>query len=247
MSSEIKRGVKDMLNNVDINKILGIEESYQVPQKMLDLMLNDKDRVTTFESFLEIESDLSHEWFQNYFETEHSDRKVKKQDFTPQSIGELGAKIIGKSDSYFEATAGTGGMMIQFWKDNKNSYYEVEELSDRVIPFLLFNMAIRNMSGVVKHGDSLIESFKVTYQLKSGDKYSSIEVVEQPQVGKVKAVLMNPPYSASWSADKEFLNDTRFRKYEKLAPRTKADYAFLLHGFSRLENGVMALVCSVGN
>ena len=45
-------------------------------------------------------------------------------------------------------------------------------------------------------------------------------------------VVMNPPYSAKWSAKTGFLNDQRFSDYGVLAPKSKADYAFLLHGFS---------------
>ena len=42
-------------------------------------------------------------------------------------------------------------------------------------------------------------------------------------------VLMNPPYSAKWSAAAGFLQDERFSDYGVLAPKSKADYAFLLH------------------
>lgn len=64
---------------------------------------------------------------------------------------------------------------------------------------------------------------------------------------KYQSVLMNPPYSADWSADKEFLQDDRFKKYGKLAPKSKADFAFLLHGFYQLDdNGTMAVVLPHG-
>lgn len=157
-----------------INKLLGITESYQAPYKMLELMLDDKKRAQLFEAFLAHEIDLSYEWFQQYFENEHADRKVKKQDFTPNSVSELGAKILGKADRYFEATAGTGGMMIQYWNINSNAIYELEELSDRAIPFLLFNMSIRNIEGTLRHGDSLENKFKAIYILTQGERYSSI-------------------------------------------------------------------------
>ncbi|MGC4440374.1 N-6 DNA methylase, partial [Streptococcus suis] len=57
-------------------------------------------------------------------------------------------------------------------------------------------------------------------------------------------VTMNPPYSAKWSAAKGFLQDERFMDYGgKLAPKSKADYAFLLHGFYHLkQTGTMAIV-----
>ena len=60
-------------------------------------------------------------------------------------------------------------------------------------------------------------------------------------------VLMNPPYSAKWSAAKGFLQDERFSDYGVLAPKSKADYAFLLHGLYHLKNnGTMAIVLPHG-
>jgi type I restriction enzyme M protein len=58
---------------------------------------------------------------------------------------------------------------------------------------------------------------------------------------------MNPPYSAKWSADASFLDDSRFNRYGKLAPKSKADFAFLLHGYYHLkETGTMAIVLPHG-
>ena len=60
-------------------------------------------------------------------------------------------------------------------------------------------------------------------------------------------VLMNPPYSAKWSAAAGFLQDERFSEYGVLAPKSKADYAFLLHGLYHLKNnGTMAIVLPHG-
>ena len=60
-------------------------------------------------------------------------------------------------------------------------------------------------------------------------------------------VLMNPPYSAKWSAAPGFLQDERFSDYGVLAPKSKADYAFLLHGLYHLKNsGTMAIVLPHG-
>ena len=62
------------------------------------------------------------------------------------------------------------------------------------------------------------------------------------------AVTMNPPYSAKWSAAEGFKQDERFMDYGgKLAPKSKADYAFMLHGFYHLKNtGTMAIVLPHG-
>lgn len=61
-------------------------------------------------------------------------------------------------------------------------------------------------------------------------------------------VTMNPPYSAKWSAAEGFRQDERFMDYgEKLPPKSKADYAFLLHGFYHLKpSGTMAIVLPHG-
>ena len=61
-------------------------------------------------------------------------------------------------------------------------------------------------------------------------------------------VTMNPPYSAKWSAAEGFKQDERFMDYGgKLAPKSKADYAFLLHGFYHLKaTGTMAIVLPHG-
>lgn len=60
-------------------------------------------------------------------------------------------------------------------------------------------------------------------------------------------VLMNPPYSAKWSAAQGFLQDERFSDYGVLAPKSKADYAFLLHGLYHLKSsGTMAIVLPHG-
>ena len=62
------------------------------------------------------------------------------------------------------------------------------------------------------------------------------------------AVTMNPPYSEHWSAAEGFKQDERFMDYGgKLAPKSKADYAFLLHGFYHLkQTGTMAIVLPHG-
>ncbi len=60
-------------------------------------------------------------------------------------------------------------------------------------------------------------------------------------------VVMNPPYSAKWSAAQGFLVDERFSDYGVIAPKSKADYAFLLHGFYHLkQTGTMAIVLPHG-
>lgn len=177
-----------MLDSEAINSLLGITESYQAPQIMLEKMLNQQERNKLFISFYKHERDLSYEWFQGYFENEHADRKNKKQDFTPNQISNLMTRLSGKSDSYFEATAGTGGIMINHWIKNKDedTWYHVEELSDRAIPFLIFNMSIRGMNGVILQGDSISRNMKNVYFIRNMKRQGFSEVIEMPKTDDVK-------------------------------------------------------------
>lgn len=60
-------------------------------------------------------------------------------------------------------------------------------------------------------------------------------------------VVANPPYSAHWDNNDKKLKDPRFKEYGALAPKTKADYAFLLHGLYHLkQDGTMAIVLPHG-
>jgi type I restriction enzyme M protein len=61
------------------------------------------------------------------------------------------------------------------------------------------------------------------------------------------AVVANPPYSAHWDNSETKLKDPRFQSYGKLAPRTKADYAFILHSLYHLnDEGTMTIVLPHG-
>lgn len=69
--------------------------------------------------------------------------------------------------------------------------------------------------------------------------------IDQPR--SFDAVVANPPYSAHWDNSETKLKDPRFSDYGKLAPRTKADYAFILHSLYHLNDaGTMAIVLPHG-
>ena len=77
------------------------------------------------------------------------------------------------------------------------------------------------------------------------------DTLEHPSVNhmelKFDAIVANPPYSANWSADPKFLDDERFSAYGKLAPKSKADYAFIQHMIYLLDDaGTMAVVLPHG-
>ncbi len=59
--------------------------------------------------------DMSYDWFQEIYETELSERKQKKQDFTPNILGVLCSNMTSQSGSIHEPTAGNGSMIIADW------------------------------------------------------------------------------------------------------------------------------------
>ena len=100
-----------------------------------------------------------------------------------------------------------------------------------------FNLAKMNL---ILHG---VDNEDI--RLRNGDTLNKDWPTDEPYT--FDSVVMNPPYSAKWSADDTFLDDSRFNKYGKLAPKSKADFAFLLHGFYHLkDSGTMAIVLPHG-
>ncbi|WP_204256117.1 N-6 DNA methylase [Staphylococcus sp. GDB8P47P] len=152
-----------------INNLLGIKESYKAPDRLMEILYMDKtERDKYFMDFLNaFDKDVTYDWFHDYFQDEHADRKNQKQDFTPQSVSSLLSQMVGTEGStYYEPAAGTGGILIERWNQDRmkhspfdyeprDYYYTAEELSDRAIPFLLFNMLIRGMNGNVVQCDVL--------------------------------------------------------------------------------------------
>lgn len=186
-----------MISANKINELLGIKESYKAPETVINILFDKNKREVLFKLFLENESDLSYDFFQTYFENEHSDRKEKKQDFTPNAISEVISRIIGATGETLDVTSGTGGITIKKWIEDKKTveeskykpsmfFYHCEELSDRAIPFLLFNMMIRGMNVTILHGDVLTREVKQIYFVQnSNDKaleFSSLNVLPHSKI-----------------------------------------------------------------
>ena len=163
----------------DINRILGISDSYQAPARIMDVIFGNRTTRDGVYSRLSetFGFDFSYDWFHQYFEDEHADRKNNKQDFTPECLAKLVSQLAGSDKGVtYEPAAGTGGMIIMNWHRNRmkehpfnykpNEHLVVcDELSDKTIPFLLLNLSIRGISGIVFHGDSLRQYFKNIYIL----------------------------------------------------------------------------------
>ena len=72
------------------HKLIGVEESYEAPAALMRILYNEEKRVKLFRKMLELHDfDLSYDWFHGYFQDEHADRKIKKQDYTPKAVAQL--------------------------------------------------------------------------------------------------------------------------------------------------------------
>ncbi|WP_180273352.1 N-6 DNA methylase [Streptococcus suis] len=177
--------------------------------------------------------------FRDFFQEEGADRKKLKQDYTPDGVAELLARVSRSGKSLADICAGTGSLTIQYLNYHPDvEFVRCEEFSARVIPFLLINLAIRKINAEVIHGDSLTREHFNIYAIRDG----VIRQIDSPTDRKVDVVISNPPYSMAWTP----ISDERFDRYG-LAPKTKADFAFLLHGFHQLEeDGTMSLILPHG-
>ncbi len=177
--------------------------------------------------------------------------------YTPQQVSTILARIVttGKRriKSVYDPTCGSGSLLLRVARElprqsggrqseGHQSEGHQSEGGGHVGDFYgqemnrtTYNLARMNM---ILHGVHYRN-----FDLKQED------TLLRPQHGdqKFEAVVANPPFSAKWSANSLFLEDDRFSQYGKLAPKSKADFAFVQHMLHHLdENGTMAVVLPHG-
>ncbi|MBE5869903.1 MAG: type I restriction-modification system subunit M [Lachnospiraceae bacterium] len=136
----------------------------------------------------------------------------------------------------YDPCMGSGSLMLSCRNYSKEPDY-IKYYGQELMPST-YNLARMNMflHGVLPENQ----------HLRNGDTLDADWPTDEET--EFDAVTMNPPYSAKWSAAEGFKQDERFMDYGgKLAPKSKADYAFLLHGFYHLkQTGTMAIVLPHG-
>ncbi len=161
--------------------------------------------------------------------------------YTPQAVSKILTKIAisGQEDkmglSVYDPCMGSGSLLLNAKKYSSKPrtirYYGQELMTST------YNLARMNMflHGILPENQKLRNGDTLDGDWPTGEETD------------FNMVLMNPPYSAKWSAAAGFLQDERFSEYGVLAPKSKADYAFLLHGLYHLKNnGTMAIVLPHG-
>lgn len=214
-----------------ITELLNLKWDYQITEHLINLLFDKQKRDEVFERYLSQKPDLSQDCFLQEFQENFADRKTLKQDFTPSAICQLVSQLTPEVDSVLDVCAGTGALTIAKWKINPNATFYCQEYSKEAIAFLLFNLCVRGITAEVKHCDVLTGETFAEYRLTRNGQYSDIEKATLDWRGlKVDCVVSNPPYSAKWNP----VSDERF-EYFGLAPKTAADYAFVLHGLHHLK------------
>lgn len=161
--------------------------------------------------------------------------------FTPQNVSKLIAKLalLGQTsvNKIYDPACGSGSLLLQAKKQFDEHLIEDgffgQEINHTTYNLARMNMFLHNINYDkfdISLGDTLIN----------------------PQYGNEKpfdAIVSNPPYSVSWigSDDPTLINDDRFAPVGVLAPKSKADFAFVLHSLSYLSaKGRAAIVCFPG-
>lgn len=148
--------------------------------------------------------------------------------YTPQAVSQILTRlsIQGQEDktglTVYDPAMGSGSLLLNAKRySNKPDYvrYFGQELMNSTYNLARMNMFLHGVdpkNQTLRNADTLDADWPT-------DEETNFDMV-----------LMNPPYSAKWSAADGFLNDSRFSDYGVLAPKSKADYAFLLHGLMHL-------------
>lgn len=172
--------------------------------------------------------------------------------YTPHEVSFLMSEIIAnhlkdkKEIKIYDPTSGSGSLLInignsvaKYMEDDNNIKYYAQELKENTYNLTRMNLVMRGIRPdniVTRNGDTLEEDWPYFDENDPIHTYSPLYV---------DAVVSNPPYSQAWdSLNKE--NDPRYSRFG-LAPKSKADYAFLLHDLFHIKpDGIMAIVLPHG-
>ena len=165
--------------------------------------------------------------------------KKASEFYTPPMVSKLLAKLVTKGKiqlkSVYDPTCGSGSLLLQVSKEMSRCGGEVIHYYGQEKNPSTYNLARMNM---ILHGVHYRR-----FDIKQGDTLETPHHIDK----RFEAVVANPPFSTNWSVNDSFKADERFSDYGKLAPKSKADFAFLQHMLYQLDdNGTMAIVLPHG-
>lgn len=172
--------------------------------------------------------------------------------YTPQMISSILSKIVSldsqdpttgkktKIDRVLDFACGSGSLLLNV--RHEMGKHGIGKIYGQEKNITTYNLARMNMllHGVkdtefeIHHGDSLLNDWDILNEMNPAKKM------------QFDAIVANPPFSYRWEPTEEMGKDFRFKNYG-LAPKSAADFAFLLHGFHFLrEDGTMAIILPHG-
>ena len=210
-------------------KALSVRELHEIPGVLMDVLL---DRNKLERLIANMSGCYSYSGLLQEFEEKAADRKNYMQDYTPQSVMDIVAGI-STNGCVRDVCAGIGGLSLAKYKNNPDVVLQLEEYSKNAICFLLFNLVMNRVPAVVIERNILTQENISKYKVEISNQSPQIikEVCIDEGTYSADTIISNPPYSLSWVP----VNDERFDGY-KLAPKSKADYAFILDGIYSLKN-----------
>lgn len=213
---------KDVRNRKTLLEIFDVNENYKLPDKILDVLLSDQ----AAEKIREVKENTN-EQIRDIYQEEQGDRKNLKQDFTPDCICEIVAKIT-KDGGFIDLCSGTGALS-NYVNKIKGKQINEFEWSERTIPFALLDACVNGISGTISRADCLREELYESYKLKENEEITIPERSKIEHIGKFKNVIMNPPYSM------KFPDSENYEIEGWKIPKSKADFGFVLRGIQHLE------------
>lgn len=172
--------------------------------------------------------------------------------YTPQFISDILSEIVrldgqepatgprAQIDRLLDFACGSGSLLLNV--RNKMGPHGIGKIYGQEKNITTYNLARMNM---LLHGvkDSEFEIFHGDTLINEWDLLRETNPAKMP---RFDAVVANPPFSYRWTPNDEMADDVRFKNHG-LAPKSAADFAFLLHGFHFLkEEGVMAIILPHG-
>ncbi|MDB9741397.1 type I restriction-modification system subunit M [Akkermansiaceae bacterium] len=156
--------------------------------------------------------------------------------YTPQQVSKILAKVVTmdkkKIRTAYDPTCGSGSLLLRVAREAEVGEYFGQELNRTT-----YNLARMNMI--------LHDVHYSKFDIKQEDTLEEPQHLDQ----RFEAIVANPPFSAKWKGKENPLNETddRFSQYGKLAPSSKADFAFVQHMIHHLgDNGTAAIVLPHG-
>jgi type I restriction enzyme M protein len=172
--------------------------------------------------------------------------------YTPHQISKVLAKLVtlnapdnDEPFSVYDATMGSGSLLLTVKNELPHGEkpgkvrFHGQELNTTTYNLARMNLMMHGIdyqNMTLKNADTLEEDWPDGTDAQGVDHPRSFD-----------AVVMNPPYSIKWDNNSKKLKDPRFKDYGALAPASKADFSFVLHGIYHLiENGTMAIILPHG-